>query len=214
MGRGLGGTGAPTAMNQLWGGPACKRLRTPALNKETDDEIEDQSEVTKRDELRRSVRERIPTEKMLAYQREESEKAERKLMNAYEEWKAEARKARGQLKTDIPESQLATLIDTLENERDTVMNAYIRVRSYATPPTDTRRRIDACDAVTKDIVRIAYERISGVDGYFDSERVRGHLRELLDRDCARSIYGSTVSCISSKVEYAHKSTFTELGPDG
>ncbi len=26
-----GGTGAPTAMNQLWGGPACKRLRTPAL---------------------------------------------------------------------------------------------------------------------------------------------------------------------------------------
>ncbi len=26
-----GATGAPTAMNQLWGGPACKRLRTPAL---------------------------------------------------------------------------------------------------------------------------------------------------------------------------------------
>ncbi len=170
-----------------------------ALNKETDDEIEDQSEVTKRDEVRRSVRARIPTEKMLVYQREESEKAERKLMHAYEEWKAEARKARGQLKTDIPESQLATLIDTLENKRDIVMNAYIRVRSYATPPTDTRRRIDACDAVTKDIVRIAYERISGVDGDFDSERVRGHLRELLDRDCARSIYGSTVSCISSNL---------------
>ncbi len=169
-----------------------------ALNKETDDEIEDQSEVTKRDEVRRSVRTRIPTEKMLAYQREESEKAERKLMHAYEEWKVEARKARGQLKTDIPESQLATLIDTLDNKRDIVMNAYIRVRSYATPPTDTRRRIDACDAVTKDIVRIAYERISGVDGDFDSERVRGHLRELLDRDCAHSIYGSTVSCISSK----------------
>ncbi len=28
---GGGGTGAPTAMNQLWGGLACKRLRTPAL---------------------------------------------------------------------------------------------------------------------------------------------------------------------------------------
>lgn len=55
-----------------------------AQNKETDDEIEDQSEVTKRDEVRSSVRERIPTEKMLAYQREESEKAERKLMHAYE----------------------------------------------------------------------------------------------------------------------------------
>ncbi len=30
-GWGGGDTGAPTAMNQLWGGPACKRLRTPAL---------------------------------------------------------------------------------------------------------------------------------------------------------------------------------------
>ncbi len=168
-----------------------------AQNKETDDEIEDQSEVSKRDEVRRSVRERITTEKMLAYQREESEKAERKLMHAYEKWKAKARKARGQLKTDIPESQLATLIDTLENKRDTVMNAYIRVRSYTTPPTDTRRRINACDAVTKDIVKIAYERISGVDGGFDSERVRGHLRELLDRDYARSIYGSTAGVFNS-----------------
>uniref|UniRef100_A0AAY5L9S8 Uncharacterized protein n=1 Tax=Esox lucius TaxID=8010 RepID=A0AAY5L9S8_ESOLU len=25
------GRGAPIAMNQLWGGPACKRLRTPVL---------------------------------------------------------------------------------------------------------------------------------------------------------------------------------------
>ncbi len=41
-----------------------------ALNKETDDEIEEQSEVTKRDEVRRSVRAWIPTEKKLAYQRE------------------------------------------------------------------------------------------------------------------------------------------------
>ncbi|KAI2650252.1 Ribosomal RNA large subunit methyltransferase K/L [Labeo rohita] len=167
-------------------------------NKDTVDEIEGQSEVVNTDEVRLSVRERIPTEKMLAYQREEVEKAERKLMHAYEKWKAEARKARGQLKTDIPESQLASLIDTLENERDNVMNAYIKVRSYATPPTDSRRRIDACDAVTKDIVKIAYERISGVDGDFDSEGVRRRLRELLDRDDVRSVYGSTVSRINSK----------------
>ncbi len=29
----MGGTGAPTAVSQLWGGPACKRLRTPVLDK-------------------------------------------------------------------------------------------------------------------------------------------------------------------------------------
>lgn len=84
------------------------------------------------------------------------------------------------MKTDIPDSQLAALIDTLENERDSVINAYMRVRSYVTPSTDTRRRIDACDAMTKEIVKIAYERISGVDGDFDGERVMERLRELLD----------------------------------
>lgn len=83
-------------------------------------------------------------------------------MHAYEKWKADARKARGQLKTDISDTQLATLIDTLKNERDSVMNAYIRVQSYVTPSTDTRRRIDACDAVTKDIVKIAYEGMTAI----------------------------------------------------
>ncbi|KAG1924935.1 hypothetical protein F2P79_025857 [Pimephales promelas] len=170
----------------------------PSQSSDTDDEIEDHSDGVKTDEVRRSRRKRIPTEKMVAYQREESQKAEKRLMHSYEQWKAEARKAREQLKTDISESQLATLIDTLENERDNVMNAYMRVRSCVTPPTDTRRRIDACDAVTKDIVKIAYERISGVDGDLDVETKKERLRELLDRDYARSVYGSTVSRISSK----------------
>ena len=30
-GLGPGGGGAPTATNQLWGGPACKRLTTPDI---------------------------------------------------------------------------------------------------------------------------------------------------------------------------------------
>lgn len=80
-----------------------------ALNKDNDNVIEDESEVVKTDEVRRFVRERIPTGKMLTYQKEESQKAERKLMQAYEKWKAEVRKAREQLKTDISDTQLATL---------------------------------------------------------------------------------------------------------
>lgn len=61
-----------------------------------------------------------------------------------------------------------------------MINAYVRVRGYVTPSTDTRRRIDACDAVSKDIVKIAYERISGVDWDFEGERVMERLCELLD----------------------------------
>ncbi len=36
---GGGGTGAPTAMNQLWGGPACKRLKTPVLEEHSLSEV-------------------------------------------------------------------------------------------------------------------------------------------------------------------------------
>ena len=33
-----GGWGAPTTPNQLWGGPACKSLRTPALHNHFQDQ--------------------------------------------------------------------------------------------------------------------------------------------------------------------------------
>lgn len=55
-----------------------------------------------------------------------------------------------------------------------------------------RRRVDACEAVTKDIVKIANERMADIEDY-DNEAVKQRLRELLKRDYARSIYGSTVS---------------------
>lgn len=70
---------------------------------------------------------------------------------------------------------------------------YVEIRDHLTPSSETRRRIDACEAVTKDIVKIAYERIVGIDGDFDGERVKQRLCELLKRDNARSVYGSTVS---------------------
>lgn len=56
---------------------------------------------------------------------------------------------------------------------------------------NTKYREKINSSITKDIVRIAYKRISGVDGDIDGERVRGNLRELLDRDYALSVYGST-----------------------
>lgn len=77
----------------------------PSQNKDTDDEMEDHFEGVKTDEVCRSVCERIPTEKMLAYPREESQKAEKKTYACMRKMEScEARKARGQLKTDIPSS--------------------------------------------------------------------------------------------------------------
>lgn len=62
----------------------------PSQNRYTDDEIENHFEGVKRDEARCSGCEQIQIEKILVYQKEESQKAETRLMHAYEQWKAEA----------------------------------------------------------------------------------------------------------------------------
>lgn len=148
---------------------------------------------TEEEDLRRSGRLSNPTEKMLAFHKEEAHKKEKRLIHIYEQWKIQARKAREQLKLNIPENDIATLIDTLEEEKNCVINLYIEIRAHLTPSNETRRRIDACEAVTRDIVKIALERISGIDGEFDSEAVKQRLHEPLNRDYAHSIYGSTAS---------------------
>ncbi|KAG7453482.1 hypothetical protein JOB18_018614 [Solea senegalensis] len=149
--------------------------------------------ASEEEELRRSGRQKNPTEKMLAFQREEAHKKEKRLTHFYELWKTQARKTREQLKSNIPENEIAALIDTLEEGMSDVIRIYMEIRDHLTPSSETRRRIDACEAVTRDIVRIAYERITGIDGEFDSEAVKQRLCELLNRDYARSIYGSTAS---------------------
>jgi len=145
------------------------------------------------EELRRSGRLRNPTEKMLAFHKEEAHKKEKRLTHIYEQWKTQARKAREQLKVNIPQSDIAALIDTLEDGKNNVIDMYMEIRAHLTPSSETRCRVDACEAVTRDIVKIAFERISGIDGEFDSEEVKQRLHELLQRDYAHSIYGSTAS---------------------
>lgn len=170
------------------------------------DQIKDKDKDNEEEELRRSGRLRNPTERMLAFHKEEAHKKEKRLTHLYEQWKTQARKAREQLKVNIPERDIAALIDTLEEGKNSVINMYIDIRAHLTPSSETRRRIDACEAVTRDIVKIAFERISGIDGEFDSDAAKTRLHELLNRDYARSIYGSTASPSSqhsSKVYSQH-----------
>lgn len=96
--------------------------------------------------------------------------------------------AREKLKSDITEAQLSSLVDILEKGRD-IMKLHIEKGAHVAPTADLRRKIDACEAVTRAIIKIIYERLSGVDGEFDAEREKCRLRELLDRDYAQSIYG-------------------------
>ncbi|XP_054872902.1 uncharacterized protein LOC111584426 [Amphiprion ocellaris] len=73
------------------------------------------------------------------------------------------------------------------------MKLYTEIRDHTAPAADLRRKIDACEAVTGDIIKIIYERLSGIDGDFDAEHERCRLRRLLDHNYAYSIYGSTAA---------------------
>ncbi|GAA6082026.1 uncharacterized protein LOC122883133, partial [Tachysurus ichikawai] len=87
---------------------------------------------------------------MHAYTKEEVMKKERRLTQLYEQWKDLARNTREEIKTDISESQQVTLINSLQKGRDDVMHVYLEIRDYIAPSSDTRCRIDTCEAVTKD----------------------------------------------------------------
>ncbi|XP_051803945.1 uncharacterized protein LOC127533924 [Acanthochromis polyacanthus] len=146
----------------------------------------------KSDLPRRSERVKVQTEKMMAYQQEEISKRERRISTLYEQWKTEIRVTREKLKSDITDKEMSDLADIIEQRRDDVLKLYSEMRSQIAPPNDIRRKVDACDAVTHEIVKIIMERISHIED-FDAERERIRLRGLLEHNYARSIYGSTAT---------------------
>lgn len=101
------------------------------------------------EDVRRSGQLRNPTENKLVFQREEAHKKQQRLIHLYEQWNTQVCKAREQLKSDIPESQIAVLTDTLEKGKDNITNIYVEVRDHFIPSSETRRHVDACEAVTK-----------------------------------------------------------------
>ncbi|CAI5670208.1 unnamed protein product [Oreochromis niloticus] len=94
-------------------------------------------------------------------------------------------------------------MDALEKEKETVLNTYLEIRSHITPSPELRRHVDSCEAVTADIMKVTYERMSDLD--YDAEQAHHRLRELLKNSYARSIYGSTVSRVTKSIR-SHKST--------
>lgn len=94
----------------------------------------DACQANEQEEPRCSGRKRNPTEKMLTYQKEEAHKREKRLIHLYDQWKQQARKSREQLKLDIPESQIAALIDSLEKGKDEVTSLYMEIRDHLTSP--------------------------------------------------------------------------------
>ncbi|XP_028858350.1 uncharacterized protein LOC114803149 [Denticeps clupeoides] len=155
---------------------------------------------------RRSERVKVQTERMLTYRKEELSQKERRLTTLYEQWKMQVRETREKLKTDITDEEMSELADIMEQRKNNILMFYSEMRNQVAPPSDIRRKIDACEAVSHEVVRIILEGISGVDGDFDAERERTRLRGLLQRDYALSIYGSTAASNHSQRSSASQLT--------
>lgn len=120
--------------------------------------------------------------------------------------KTQVRETRERLKLDITDKEMSELADIIEKRRDDVLKLYSEIRNQMAPSSDIRRKIDACDAITHDIIRIILERLSGVDEDFDAEREITRLHGLLEHDYAQSIYSSTAASNRSQRSSASQLT--------
>ena len=175
---------------------------------ETLSSLQGQLQEQEEDSRRRSTRTKILTPKMLELQQDEAKKKERKILTAYEKWKSQARESREQLKKDLNESELASLLDALEKDKESVVKTYSEALVHFTPSAVLRNHVDACEAATTEIKKIAYERIVDIDLDFDAEQAQRRLKELLKKGYARSVYGSTVSRMSKSVNGSEDTTLT------
>lgn len=152
---------------------------------------------TQPEQSRRSERDRKPTERWLAYAKDESAKKERKFMLTYVSFKGEVQYTRSKLKEECDKEELEGMITTLEEYESHLKQVYESLRSLTTPSQDIRRRMDSCTSVTKEVVALLKMRCSEVGKEFDAVAVKQSLSKLLQRDEARSIYGSTVSRVGA-----------------
>ena len=169
-------------------------------------EIHAQLEIKKLDlikpQLRRSERLKHPTEKMLTFQKDEIAKKERQFMTAYVNFKGEVQYSRSKLKEECSKAQLDDMINALDKQESDLKQVYESLRSMTTPSQDIRRRMDSCSAVAKEITTVVHRRHeeAGVR-QFDAAAEKELLRQLLKREDARSIYGSTVSRAEQSSQY-------------
>ena len=136
--------------------------------------------------VRRSEREKHPTEKMLEFIKQESIKKERKFMLTYVNFKAvEVQYIRTKLKEARSKSDLGEMIRTLEKFESELKQEYESLHALTTPAQYIRRKMDCCTSVASEIITLLKVRYAEVDKEFDAEAVKETLSKLLQREDAR-----------------------------
>ncbi len=152
-----------------------------------------QTPASPEDTEQRSKRDRRPTERMQAFQDQENQKRESKFQKAYDRWKTQMRETRIRLKQECDEEELVALIENVESSESAVLHVYNDVRNHGIPTQETKRRMDACSAVTRDVTSLLQHRLTEVGEEWNDQEERQRLHSLLDREYAQSIYGSLLN---------------------
>lgn len=146
------------------------------------------SALLKTNEIRKSSRDKSLTPKMQELKAQELVQRERKFKSAYENWKIHVRDVRLKLKHECSESDLCDMMDGVEKKESELKDLYDNMRLQAVPSQEIRRKIDACSAVTADLMKIMRVRLVEDGMEFDAEAEKARLRMLLDCEYARSIW--------------------------
>lgn len=146
---------------------------------------------------RKSSRERRLTPKMQELKDQELTQKEKKFKATYEKWKSNVRDIRTRLKQDCSESDMYDMMDEAEKLDSELKELYDSIRLQVVPSQEIRRKIDACSAVTADLLQLMRVRLTEGGGEFDADAERSRLRMLLDNEYARSIYGSAASRVTA-----------------
>lgn len=160
---------------------------------------EEKSVVSEKSETktRKSSRERRLTPKMQELKDQELTQKEKRFKATYEKWKSNVRDIRTKLKQVCSESDMYDMMDEAEKLESELKEQYDRIRLQTSPSQEFRRKIDACSAVTADLLQLMRVRLTEDEGEFDTVAERSRLRMLLDNEYARSIYGSTASRVTA-----------------
>ena len=153
----------------------------------------DDSKQSPEDTEQRSKRDRRLTEKMQALQDQENQKRESRFQKAYDKWKTQMRETRICLKQECSEEELGTLMENVDSSESAVLHIYNDIRSHGAPTQETKRRMDACSAVTQDVTSLLQHRLTEVGEEWNDQAERQRLHSLLDREYAQSIYGSLLN---------------------
>lgn len=132
----------------------------------------------------------VPKEKTLTHQSEKLSKREKRLIHKHKQWKTLIKEARQDLKSDLSDEDLAALADTLKQRHKDLVNDYDDIRSCVTPSPGLTYKIEACDAVFKELMKILSERMAGAKGECGVQRESLAIHQLLNHNNPQSINGT------------------------